>query len=115
VRVLETPRLVLRRFAAGDAAFILRLVNEPPRLRCIGERGVRTLEDGRGYALESGAAVIDWARESLGLNTLVAITTENNHRAEILLDRLGFEFGCNTRLDDVELRLFRHTEPEKRP
>ncbi|HEU5097697.1 MAG TPA: GNAT family N-acetyltransferase [Roseiflexaceae bacterium] len=47
--VLETDRLILRRFSAGDAAFILELVNDPGWLRFIGDRGVRTLEDARNY------------------------------------------------------------------
>ena len=51
-RVLETERLVLRRLSGGDAAFMLRLLNEPSWLRFIGDRGVRTLEDARRYILE---------------------------------------------------------------
>ena len=47
--VLETRRLRLREIDAGDAAFILELVNDPDWLRFIGDRGVRTLEDARGY------------------------------------------------------------------
>ena len=49
MKVLETERLMLRRLDADDAAFVLRLVNEPTWLRYIGDRGVRTLEDARGY------------------------------------------------------------------
>ena len=47
--VLETRRLRLREIDAGDAAFILELVNDPDWIRFIGDRGVRTLEDARGY------------------------------------------------------------------
>ena len=47
--VLETARLRLREIDAGDAAFILELVNDPGWLRYIGDRGVRTLDDARGY------------------------------------------------------------------
>jgi RimJ/RimL family protein N-acetyltransferase len=49
--VLETDRLILRRLSAGDAAFILELVNDPGWLRFIGDRGVRTLDDARQYIL----------------------------------------------------------------
>jgi RimJ/RimL family protein N-acetyltransferase len=49
--VLETVRLILRRLSAGDAAFILELVNDPGWLRFIGDRGVRTLDDARQYIL----------------------------------------------------------------
>ena len=48
----ETARLRLRRLEAGDAAFILRLVNEPSWLRFIGDRGVRDLDDARKYIVD---------------------------------------------------------------
>jgi len=50
--VLETERLILRRFTAGDAAFILRLLNEPSFIENIGDRGVRTLEHAERYLVD---------------------------------------------------------------
>lgn len=50
--VLETPRLSLRRFAPGDAAFILELVNDPDWVRFIGDKKVHSLDDARGYILK---------------------------------------------------------------
>jgi RimJ/RimL family protein N-acetyltransferase len=49
----ETERLILRRMALTDAAFIHELVNEPDWLQFIGDRGVRTVEDARRY-IETG-------------------------------------------------------------
>jgi RimJ/RimL family protein N-acetyltransferase len=49
VNVLETERLNLRQIAAGDAEFILELLNEPSFLRNIGDKGVRTVDDARQY------------------------------------------------------------------
>jgi RimJ/RimL family protein N-acetyltransferase len=49
LRVLETDRLILRWMTTDDAPFILELVNEPSWLHFIGDRGVRTMEDARGY------------------------------------------------------------------
>ena len=49
MKILETPRLVLRRLHAGDAAFIFELVNDPSWLRYIGDKGVKSVEDARGY------------------------------------------------------------------
>ena len=43
--VTETPRLRLRRLTEGDAAFMLRLLNEPGYIANIGDKGVRTLDD----------------------------------------------------------------------
>jgi RimJ/RimL family protein N-acetyltransferase len=48
-KVVETQRLTLRRLAARDAHFILRLVNEPGFLRFIGDRGVRSAADAAEY------------------------------------------------------------------
>jgi RimJ/RimL family protein N-acetyltransferase len=65
VRVLETPRLVLRRLSADDAPLIQRLLNEPSFLQYIGDRGVRTIEDARRY-IETGPMAM-YARVGFGL------------------------------------------------
>jgi RimJ/RimL family protein N-acetyltransferase len=65
VKVLETDRLVLRRLSIEDAEFILKLVNEPSWLRFIGDRGVRTLDDARGYILKG--PVNSYERRGFGL------------------------------------------------
>lgn len=49
MKILETERLLLRRLTAGDAAFILELLNEPAFLENIGDRGARTLAGARRY------------------------------------------------------------------
>lgn len=49
MKILETPRLGLRRLVPEDAPFILELVNEPAWLRFIGDKKVRNLEDARNY------------------------------------------------------------------
>ncbi len=54
--VLLTDRLQFRLFAETDAPFFLELLNDPAWLRFIGDRGVRTLEDARGY-VERGRAM----------------------------------------------------------
>lgn len=46
---LTTARLELRSAALADAAFLLRLLNEPSWLENIGDRGVRTLTDAESY------------------------------------------------------------------
>jgi len=65
VTVLETGRLALREFTGADAAFVLRLVNDPAFLRYIGDRGVRTLDDARRYIAEGPVA--GYARDGHGL------------------------------------------------
>ena len=66
---IETGRLILHQFTADDAAFVLRLVNEPAFLRYIGDRGVRTLEDARRYIVDGPAA--GYARDGHGLMRVV--------------------------------------------
>jgi RimJ/RimL family protein N-acetyltransferase len=44
----------------------------------------------QGYAHEAAAAVMDYARNVLGLRRLVAITTPDNERSGRLLEKLGF-------------------------
>jgi RimJ/RimL family protein N-acetyltransferase len=158
-QVLETERLILRHIEPGDAAFIHELMNEPPWIEFIGDRGIRTLADarafiherlmpsyeehgfgfyltelredqtqlgicglikrdtlddvdlgfalferywGQGYAREAAEAVIDFARETVGLRRLAAITNPGNARSALLLEALGMKFERMVRLGDEE-------------
>ena len=63
--LLETPRLELRRLTEDDAPFILELLNEPSFIRNIGDRGVRTIDEARGYIAQGPIA--SYARFGFGL------------------------------------------------
>ncbi len=52
--ILETERLILRKFTLADAPFILELVNTPTWLQFIGDKGVRDLVDAENY-LKNGS------------------------------------------------------------
>jgi [ribosomal protein S5]-alanine N-acetyltransferase len=65
VRVLETERLIIRRFSAVDAEFILKLLNEPSFVRNIGDKGVRSIADARRY-IETGP-IANYERLGFGL------------------------------------------------
>lgn len=65
MKVLETPRLVLRWITTDDAPFILDLLNEPSFLQYIGDKGVRTLDDARNYILTGPVA--SYQRHGFGL------------------------------------------------
>lgn len=65
MKVLETPRLTLRRLTTGDAAFMLRLLNEPSFIRYIGDRGVRTAAEAREYLL--GGPIRSYRQLGFGL------------------------------------------------
>jgi len=95
--VLETERLLLRRFTIDDTQFILRLVNEPSFLRYIGDKKVRNLEDARQYILSGPAS--SYERNGFGLN-LVELRESHTpigmcgllKRAELSDPDLGFAF-----------------------
>ena len=53
VTVLETERLILRKFTSDDAAFMLELLNEPSFLHNIGDKGVKTVDEAVSY-LQTG-------------------------------------------------------------
>ena len=57
VHVLSTERLELRWLTAEDAEFIIALTNDPDWLRYIGDRGIRTLDDARGYIAKGPASL----------------------------------------------------------
>ena len=95
--VLETERLTLRCFDGGDAAFILRLLNEPSFIENIADKGVRTLDDARAY-IESGP-VASYRKHGFGLwcvaqrETDVPIGMCGLIRREVLEDvDLGYAF-----------------------
>jgi len=62
----------------------------------------------RGYAFESAAAVMIYAREVLGLKRVVAITDPVNEGSIRVLHRIGLKFDRMIKLseDDIELKLF---------
>lgn len=47
--ILRTDRLVLSEATANDAAFVLELLNSRGFIEGIADRGIRTLEEARGY------------------------------------------------------------------
>ncbi|WP_417899649.1 GNAT family N-acetyltransferase [Bacillus haimaensis] len=63
--VIETDRLLLRKVVETDAAFILRLLNEPGWLEYIGDKGVRSMEDAVHYIKTGPRAMYE--REGFGL------------------------------------------------
>jgi [ribosomal protein S5]-alanine N-acetyltransferase len=60
----------------------------------------------QGYALESARAVMQHARETLGLGRILAITTQDNEPSLRLLGKLGFRFERLIAFGSEELRLF---------
>ena len=87
--VLETERLILRWLSAEDAAFILELVNDPAWLQFIGDRGVRTLEDARGYILNGPVAM--YHRVGFGLYMVELKQSATPIGICGLIERIGLE------------------------
>jgi [ribosomal protein S5]-alanine N-acetyltransferase len=61
----------------------------------------------RGYASESAAAVMDHARNVLGLERIVAIINDDNTGSQRVLEKIGMAFDRMIRLSDdgPEIRL----------
>jgi len=68
----------------------------------------------QGYALESAAAVMTHAQETLGLGRILAITSPDNEASEKLLGKIGLRFCRLTKLaeDADEVKLFSNTPVE---
>ena len=47
--VIETDRLILRKFISDDFPLIYKLLNSPGWLKYIGQRGIKGEDDARGY------------------------------------------------------------------
>ncbi|MGE8206660.1 GNAT family N-acetyltransferase [Heyndrickxia sp. NPDC080065] len=63
---------------------------------------------GKGYAYEAASAVMAYSINTLGLNRIVAITTQENYASAKLLEKIGLQFERLVQLsnDPEELKLF---------
>jgi len=68
---------------------------------------------GQGYASEAASAVMEYAKGTLGLKRLVAITNPDNQSSIRLLEKLGFRFDRMIRAtaDGPEIRLLTWDAP----
>ena len=57
--IVETERLALREMIPADAAFILKLVNDPSWIQFIGDKGIRTIDAARSYIIEGPMEMYD--------------------------------------------------------
>jgi RimJ/RimL family protein N-acetyltransferase len=62
----------------------------------------------KGYAFESADAAMKYGRETLKLEKVLAITTQDNESSGKLLEKLGFQFEGLIKQppDEAELKLF---------
>lgn len=92
--ILRTPRLTIRAFTLGDAAFIVELLNDPGWLKHIGDRGVRTIDDACRYLSDGPLA----AAERNGFALWAVVKTEGDERPIGMCGLIKREG-----LDDVDL------------
>lgn len=64
-QVCSTERLAVRRIDHDDAAFLIRLYNEPAFLRFIGDKNVRTLDDAHAHI--EAVPLASYARHGFGM------------------------------------------------
>ena len=64
--------------------------------------------EGKGYAFEAAAAVLNHAKEDLGIKKIVAVTDKDNVKSIRLLEKAGLVFEKNIQLkgSEKELMLF---------
>jgi len=62
----------------------------------------------KGYAFEASTAVMDYGRNEIGINRIVAITSPDNDASGKLLEKLGLKYDKLIRLtvDRPEVKLF---------
>ncbi|MFJ7889989.1 GNAT family N-acetyltransferase [Lysinibacillus xylanilyticus] len=70
---------------------------------------------GKGYAYEAASATLAYSIDTLGLNRIVAITTQDNEASAKLLKKIGLKFERLVQLsnDAEELRLFSFNSDSK--
>ncbi len=63
---------------------------------------------GRGYALESSRAVLDYGLSTLGLQRIIAMADPDNERSTRLLRKLDMEYESKVRMpgDDFDIDLY---------
>ncbi|MEP6849618.1 MAG: GNAT family N-acetyltransferase [Acidobacteriota bacterium] len=63
--------------------------------------------EGHGFGFESSRAILQYGRRTLGINTVLAITSQDNEVSCKLLVKLGFQFIGLIEMPDAEkLRLY---------
>lgn len=116
--LLDGPLDSYERFGYGLNMVELKETDEPIGMCGLVRR--KTLDDAdigyallqqywsKGYARESVEAVLNHARESLGLGRIVAIVTPENFSSIKLLEKVGLTFERMIRVsdDDAELKFF---------
>ncbi|MGE7673514.1 GNAT family N-acetyltransferase [Lysinibacillus sp. NPDC094403] len=70
---------------------------------------------GKGYAYEAASATLAYGVNTLGLNRIVAITTQDNEASAKLLEKIGLKFERLVQFsnDAEELRLFSFNSDSK--
>ena len=69
MNIIETNRLILRKFIIDDAGFVLELLNSPSWLKYIGDRNVKNLEDAKNYI--SDKLISSYIKNGFGLYEII--------------------------------------------
>jgi len=58
-----------------------------------------------GYAYEAAKATMDYAKDTLAIEKIVAITNPDNHKSIKLLNKIGLEFERNIKIGNETILL----------
>lgn len=110
--ILNGPVASYREFGFG--LFLTKLKNSDTPIGICGLLKRKYLKDvdigyaflpefrNQGYAFEAANAVMNYARSVLGIDTIVAITSPDNHRSIKVLEKLGLRYDRDLKIiDDV--------------
>ena len=73
--IIETERLILRKFTVDDAPFMLELLNTPSWLRFIGDRNVHSVEEAKQFLING--YLKSYATHGFGFYLVVEKITQN--------------------------------------
>ncbi|MBC6489717.1 GNAT family N-acetyltransferase [Flavihumibacter stibioxidans] len=62
--------------------------------------------NGKGYAFESASAVLQYARESLGMKKIIAIVNHDNQPSIRLIEKLGMQFEKTVPFPGEDTQIF---------
>jgi RimJ/RimL family protein N-acetyltransferase len=122
--IVKGPVASYERFGYGMYATLLKESGAPIGICGLVKRDVLPDADvgfaflpqfwSKGYAFESASAVMAWARTTLGLGRILAITSPENHVSIAVVEKLGLRFDRLVKLfpESPEVKLFASDPPD---
>lgn len=92
--IFQTERLVIRPWRDEDRPALERMVRDAEMMRYVTQGWIWKDYWGQGFATEAARAFVDYARDVMGLTTLVAVIDPPNAASKAVAEKLGLRFEC---------------------